>query len=160
MLLVGETYGRGDISILATSLVVILTDLQMDVPGIFLKYVASGTDRVKSDDIGKAITGILEDRGEDIMPTLAEQWIEQGLEKGLQQGLQEGLQKGLQKGKLQTAREAVIETLELRFGVVPRSIIKEIDKIEELTLLKILHKQGVTFESLDQFKEVLVVAMA
>jgi len=54
----------------------------------------------------------------------------------------------------------VIETLELRFGVVPRSVIKEIDKIEELTLLKILHKQGVTFESLDQFKEVLVVAMA
>jgi len=36
VLLVGETYGKGDISILATSLVVILTDLQMDVPGILV----------------------------------------------------------------------------------------------------------------------------
>ena len=32
--------------------------------------------------------GIIEDGGENIMPTLAEQWIEQGVEKGIQEGIQ------------------------------------------------------------------------
>jgi len=67
-----------------------------------------------------------------------------------QKPIYSGNSAGNSAGKLQAASEAVIETLELRFGVVPRSVIKEIDKIEELTFLKILHKQGVTFESLDQ----------
>jgi flagellar biosynthesis/type III secretory pathway protein FliH len=89
------------------------------------------------------------------MPTLAEQWIEQGVEKGIQ----EGIQRGIQEGQLRAGREAVIETLELRFGVVPRSVIKGIDSIEELTLLKMLHKKSIVVQSLDQFKEVLAVAM-
>ncbi|MCD6294905.1 MAG: Rpn family recombination-promoting nuclease/putative transposase [Deltaproteobacteria bacterium] len=63
-----------------------------------LRYLASGTDRVSGDDIGKAVTGIIEGGGENIMPTLAEQWIEQGVEKGLQEGIQRGLQEGIQRG--------------------------------------------------------------
>jgi hypothetical protein len=55
------------------------------------------------------------------MPTLAEQWTQQG--------------------KLQSVRESVIENLEARFNVLPRSVIKGIDEIEELSLLKILHKK-------------------
>ncbi|MCD6294906.1 MAG: hypothetical protein J7M20_08325 [Deltaproteobacteria bacterium] len=53
----------------------------------------------------------------------------------------------------------MIETLELRFGVVPRSVIKGIDIIEELPLLKMLHKNSIVVESLNQFKEMLAVAM-
>jgi hypothetical protein len=37
---------------------------------------------------------------------------------------------------------------------VPRSVIKGIDTIEELSLLKILHKKSVAVSSQQQFKEV------
>ena len=80
------------------------------------------------------------------MPTLAEQWT--------QQGIQQGIQQGMQQGKLQSVRESVIENLETRFNVVPRSVVKGIDEIEELSLLKILHKKSVVVDSLEQFKEV------
>ena len=53
----------------------------------------------------------LEEKGDDNMSTLAEQWIEEGPQKGLKKGkilgLKEGVKKGLEKGvkagKLQNA---------------------------------------------------------
>lgn len=87
------------------------------------------------------------DKGEHIMPTLAEQWTQQGMQQGLQQG------------KLQSVRESVVENLEARFDVVPRSVVKRIDEIEELSLLKILHKKSVVVDSLGQFKEVMARLM-
>ncbi len=112
-----------------------------------LKYLASGTDRVGAEDLKNVVTKIFEDKGEHIMPTLAEQWTQQGLQQGLQQG------------KLQSVRESVVENLEARFDVVPRSVVKRIDEIEELSLLKILHKKSVVVDSLGQFKEVMARLM-
>ena len=89
------------------------------------------------------ILKVFEDKGEHIMPTLAEQWTQQGL----------------QQGKLQSVRESVVENLEARFDVVPRSVVKRIDEIEELSLLKILHKKSVVVDSLGQFKEVMARLM-
>jgi len=120
-----------------------------------LKYLASGTDKVGAEELKNVVTKIFEDKGEHIMPTLAEQWTQQGL----QQGLQQGKQQGLQQGKLQSVRESVVENLEARFDVVPRSVVKRIDEIEELSLLKILHKKSVVVDSLGQFKEVMARLM-
>ena len=64
-----------------------------------------------------------------------------------------------QNGKLQSVRESVIENLEARFDVVPRSVVKGIDEIEELSLLKILHKKSVVVDSLGQFKEIMARLM-
>ena len=74
---------------------------------------------------------------------------------GIEKGIQQGIQQGVQQGRLQNAREAILENLEARFEVVPRSVIKRIDQIEELSLLKILHKRSVVVDSLEQFKETL-----
>ena len=112
-----------------------------------LKYLASGTDKVGAEELKKVVTEILEDQGENIMPTIAEQWIEQGIQQDIQQG------------KLQSVREGILENLEARFEVVPRSVIKGIDAIEELSLLKILHKKSVVIGSMQQFKEVMARLM-
>ncbi len=56
-------------------------------------------------------------------------------------------------------RESVLESLEARFGVVPRSVVKQIDQIEELSLLKILHKKSVVVDSLEQFKKIIASLM-
>jgi len=69
---------------------------------------------------------------------LAEKWIKQGLQQGLQQGI------------LQKSREAVIDILEVRFKVVPQSIVKTLNEISDPSILKILHRKAVEVKSLEE----------
>ena len=124
-----------------------------------LRYLSSGTDKVDKDDLRQAVETALPEIGGKVMSTIAETWVEEGMQKGLQQGIQQGVQQGIQQGRLQSTREAILESLEARFEVVPRSVVKRIDEIEELSLLRILHKRSVVVDSLEKFKEVLAKLM-
>ena len=130
-----------------------------------LRYIVNGapTDNIDYEDLKVAVNKALPHIGGEIMPTIAdklrEQGMQEGVQKGIQQGMQQGMQKGIQKGRIQTAREAIFESLETRFEIVPRSIAKKIDEIEELSLLKILHKKSIVVDSLEQFKEMLIKLM-
>ncbi|MBN1546450.1 MAG: hypothetical protein JW902_07315 [Syntrophaceae bacterium] len=66
-----------------------------------------------------------------------------------------GMKKGLQQGSLNTAREAVIDTLQVRFDLVPEPIIEAIDGIDELPLLKRLRREAVTVSSVEEFLAIL-----
>jgi predicted transposase/invertase (TIGR01784 family) len=116
-----------------------------------LRYLSSGTDKVDKDDLRQAVEAALPEIGGKVMSTIAEKWVEEGMQQGIQQGVQQG--------RLQNAREDILENLEARFEVVPRSVIKRIDEIEELSLLKILHKRSVLVDSLEEFKEALAKLM-
>lgn len=78
-----------------------------------------------------------------------------GIEKGWQRGLREGQQKGRQEGILQNAREAVIEILQIRFERVPEALSQQVNTIQDLSLLKQLHRQAITIDSLDEFTTLL-----
>ena len=80
---------------------------------------------------------------------------QEGLQQGLQEGLQEGLQQGLQKGKIQQAQEAILDNLETRFEVTPESVAAEIRGIEDLRMLKALHRSSVKIATLADFQELL-----
>ena len=77
------------------------------------------------------------------MPTLADELREQGIQQGIQQGA------------IQSTREAVIDNLAVRFEAVPEPIIKAIHEINELALLKILHRKAIKVKSLEEFVEVI-----
>jgi predicted transposase/invertase (TIGR01784 family) len=47
-----------------------------------LRYVARGTDKLQPDELHQALTQVLTGK-ENIMPTIAEQWIQQGVQQGL-----------------------------------------------------------------------------
>ena len=85
---------------------------------------------------------------------------QEGLSEGLQQGLQQGLSDGLQQGKIQEAQEAILDYLEARFEIVPESVTKEVQGIEELGVLKALHRGSVRVASLDEFKALFKKAKA
>ena len=68
---------------------------------------------------------------------------------------QEGLQQGLQQGKIQEAQEAVLENLEARFDVVPGSLVKDVCAIDELQVLKALHRSSIRVATLVEFQELL-----
>ena len=48
-----------------------------------LRYVASGSDQIREEEIERGIKEILKEKGGDIMPTVAEQWIERGIILGM-----------------------------------------------------------------------------
>jgi hypothetical protein len=71
-----------------------------------------------------------------------------------------GEEEGVQKGLLRKSREDVIEILEVRFEVAPRSITEIINGMDDLSILKMLLKKAATIESLDEFRRVLEKALS
>jgi len=112
-----------------------------------LTYVSRGTDKVDEEDVRCAVEEAFPQIGGDIMPTLAEKWIKQGLQQGLQQGI------------LQKSREAVIDILEVRFKVVPQSIVKTLNEISDPSILKILYRKAVEVKSLEEVGHLIDLMM-
>jgi predicted transposase/invertase (TIGR01784 family) len=108
-----------------------------------LRYVASGSSHVKKEDILRAVKEALDDKGGDIMATLAEQWIE------------EGVQKGIEKGMIQNAREMVLEAILSRFEKVPEDIIREVSALDNRAVLKRLHREAIICPDLTGFRKAL-----
>ncbi len=88
--------------------------------------------------------------------TFIDDWITEGIEKGMQQGLQQGIQQGIQQSRkehLQTAKDDVLEVLLIRFSKLPKTLVKRIKSIDDLMILKNLHRQAITSESLAKFAD-------
>jgi len=81
------------------------------------------------------------EEGEKIMQTVADQLREEGREEGRQEGAAE------------TARQDVLEVLETRFGPVPETLRKRIQRVEDLGVLRRLHKAAVITPSIEAFQE-------
>jgi plasmid replication initiation protein len=113
-----------------------------------LRYFASASDRVGAAELREALDEAFPDQGEKIMSTLAERWIDEGKRQGLQQG------------SAATAREAVVEALEARFDVVPRSVLERIEETDDVAVLKMLHKKAIMAESLEDFRKALEIALS
>lgn len=74
--------------------------------------------------------------------------------KGYERGLEEGMQQAQQQ-VLQTAREDVVEVLQIRFGKLPHNLTEKLTQLNQLALLKTLHKQAVTIGSVALFEQFL-----
>ena len=124
-----------------------------------LRYVSSGSRHVEKDDIIRALKEALEEKGDDNMSTLAEQWIEEGLQKGIKKGkilgLKEGVKKGIKAGKIQEARENVLEAVASRFGTAPDDIVNEINAVNNRALLKLLLRQAIVCTDINVFWKTL-----
>lgn len=75
-----------------------------------------------------------------------------GIQQGIQQGVQQGIQEGVHQGQLTTSREYLIEILIERFNIVPQHIFDVINKIENLSTLKILRKNALRTSSVEMFE--------
>lgn len=68
---------------------------------------------------------------------------------------QEGREEGREEGRVESARESIIEVLEVRFGEIPNPILAKINGINEVSLLKTIHRQAIAIPSLDAFLELM-----
>ncbi|NER99046.1 MAG: transposase, partial [Symploca sp. SIO1B1] len=63
--------------------------------------------------------------------------------------------RGMQRGAVQNAHEWLLEVLTIRFEVVPPEVIEAINQIEEVSILKQLHRQAITISSMVEFQKLL-----
>jgi predicted transposase/invertase (TIGR01784 family) len=54
--------------------------------GTVLRYITSASDKVTTEDLREALTGTFPERKNEIMMTLAREWIEEGRQEGRQEG--------------------------------------------------------------------------
>ena len=81
--------------------------------------------------------------------------LKEGLEKGIQKGLLEGRQEGLEKGIVQTAREAILDVLDSRFGEVSDAVRERINTLDDDRTLRDLLRRAARVPSLDEFSVAL-----
>lgn len=68
--------------------------------------------------------------------------------------------RAMQRGMLQTARENVLEVLEVRFEVMPPEVIEVVNQIEDTSILKQLFRQAIAIPSIEEFQQLLAQAPA
>ena len=61
-------------------------------------------------------------------------------------------QEGIQKGILQGAVDLLRQSLEVRFGEVPASLLEKIQQCQDVDVLRAIHKQVLTVGSLDELR--------
>lgn len=87
--------------------------------------------------------------------SLADQFIEFGKQEGWEKGRQEGWQEGRQEGRLgglvESAREAVLQALEIKHGLVPGEVRLRLESISDLPYLRKLLEHALLSESVQEF---------
>lgn len=73
--------------------------------------------------------------------------------KGYERGIQEGIQQGREEAQQQVLQTAIEEVLQIRFGELPKLLVKTIKRLDNLALLKHLLKKAVTIESVALFEQ-------
>ena len=60
-----------------------------------------------------------------------------------------------QEGKVESARENIIIVLEVRFGEIPLNICESVNLINDLSVLKKLHRNAILISSVEDFAELI-----
>ncbi len=118
---------------------------------IVLRYLVAAAPNLEPEELHQALTDTFPERGGALMSTIAEVWIEQGIERGMEQGIERGVEQGIERGVVQATREAILETLEVRFGACPAAIRSQIANITDQARLKSLHRQALLVDSPSDF---------
>ena len=68
---------------------------------------------------------------------------------------QEGIEEGKQRGKVEIARESVVEVLAVRFGEIPSNVLENINRINDISVLKSLLRDATAISSMEAFVELV-----
>jgi predicted transcriptional regulator len=69
-------------------------------------------------------------------------------------GIEKGLTEGMDKGQLLTAREMVLEALDVKFSsTTPEDIKQQIQALNNRIMLKKLHKSAIQSKDIEDFRK-------
>jgi hypothetical protein len=93
----------------------------------FLLYTFKVHRHADRGTVRDRIAAVVGPKQEDIVLTVAEQFIQEGFDKGLEQGFDKGLEKGIEKGRTQEGQGLLLRLLGQRFGAVPDAIAARVN---------------------------------
>ena len=73
--------------------------------------------------------------------------------------IQEGWKEGRQEGYVQACKEDIISLLEDKFGVVKENILKSLDKIKRVEILRMLLRKISKIEVQEEFLDLIKIAV-
>ena len=77
-------------------------------------------------------------------------------EKGIKQGIKQGIEQGIEQGGRERTIEALLEVLEIRFGLAASDpLVARIEATDDVPRLKQLHRAAIQVPSLDAFRLLL-----
>ncbi len=102
-----------------------------------IKYIlnAAPEGNVSYEDITSAVKQSFDEKGGDLMRTVADTLIDRGVEKGV----------------LNRSIEFIADTLDMRFNSVPKTITEKLHKINDPSKLRVLFKTAMKTESIEEF---------
>lgn len=126
----------------------------LDYIRLVLYYLTVATEKVSREELQQAML-TQGSRGEQLMGTIAQEYIREGiqigLEQGLEKGLEQGLEKGLEQGKLNALRENIAELLAVRLDVPQETYREVLAEIDEAIVLRRLFSIAATAETIAVF---------
>jgi hypothetical protein len=94
-----------------------------------LRYLTVTAERVTPEQMRQALEPVLRYEGDELMSTLAQQWLEQGRQEGWQKGLQQGLW---------AMRQNIIDLLADRWQIPAQRFQDRLRVIENMETLRLL----------------------
>ncbi len=106
-----------------------------------IRYIinAAPEGNVNYEDIESAVGKSFAEKGGEIMRTVADTLIDRGIKQGI----------------LKNAVEDIADILDIRFNSVPETITEKLNKIGDSSILRVLHRNAVEAESLEEFTGVV-----
>ncbi len=101
-------------------------------------------------------------KSETVMTIIAEETMYESsvvqyfTEKGIEQGIKQGIEQGIEQGGRERTVEALLDVLEIRFGLTASEpLAGRIEAIEDVQRLKQLHRVAIQVPSLEEFRRLL-----
>jgi hypothetical protein len=90
--------------------------------------------------------------GEEMAQTMAEYLVEQAEKRGEERGEKRGEERGEKRGTLRAKREWALKVLQMRFGSVPESVVKQIRSMRSVSRLEAIFEKAATATTLDEIE--------
>jgi predicted transposase/invertase (TIGR01784 family) len=113
-----------------------------------LRYLSVTAERVTPDELRRALEVVFPQQGDELMPTLAQQWREEGRQEGRQEGLLAGMRQNIQ------------DLLEERLAVPKKRFQAQLAGLDNLDTLRLLVRRAATVDSVAEFEQALDTLVA
>ena len=85
--------------------------------------------------------------------SIVQHFTEKGIKQGIEQGIEQGIAQGIEQGGRERAIEALLDVLEIRFGLAASApLAARIAAIDDVQRLKQLHRAAIQVPSLEEFR--------
>ncbi len=105
---------------------------------IAVRYLFATSNRVTPAVVKDLVEQVFEERGGEVVTTVAEQLIqqgiEQGMERGIERGIERGMERGMERGRVLAMQQTVNDLLFYRFGAPPFALRERLTRLNESQL--------------------------